>query len=51
MEAPGTFFQGRNFKEVPHGGFLVGVYEIELDTKTEYGGFWGTIFTFQKRYF
>jgi hypothetical protein len=22
-----------------HGGFLEGVYEIELDTKTEYGGF------------
>jgi hypothetical protein len=24
-----------------HGGFLEGVYEIELDTKTEYGGFRG----------
>jgi hypothetical protein len=22
-----------------HGGFLEGVYEIELDTKTEYEGF------------
>jgi hypothetical protein len=24
-----------------HGKFLEGVYEIELDTKTEYGGFRG----------
>jgi hypothetical protein len=26
-------------KETMHGGFLEGVYEIELDTKTEYEGF------------
>ncbi len=26
-----------------HDMFLEGVYEIELDTKTEYGGFWGTL--------
>jgi hypothetical protein len=24
---------------ISHGGFLEGVYEIELDTKTEYEGF------------
>jgi hypothetical protein len=24
---------------IMHGGFLEGVYEIELDTKTEYEGF------------
>jgi hypothetical protein len=26
-------------KILTHGGFLEGVYEIELDTKTEYEGF------------
>jgi hypothetical protein len=26
-------------KKPTHGGFLEGVYEIELDTKTEYEGF------------
>jgi hypothetical protein len=32
-------------------GFLEGVYEIELDTKTEYEGFLGTLSTFQNGYF
>jgi hypothetical protein len=27
------------FDTSPHGGFLEGVYEIELDTKTEYEEF------------
>jgi hypothetical protein len=34
-----------------HGGFLERVYEIELDTKTEYEEFYGTISTFQNGYF
>jgi hypothetical protein len=34
-----------------HGGFLERVYEIELDTKTEYEGFLGTLSTFQNGYF
>ncbi len=34
-----------------HGGFLERVYESELDTKTEYEGFLGTLSTFQNGYF
>ncbi len=30
---------GREIEEDLHGGFLEGVYEIELDTKTGYEGF------------
>jgi hypothetical protein len=33
------FEEKHNFLQSLHGGFLEGVYEIELDTKTEYGGF------------
>jgi hypothetical protein len=45
-------FEPKNKKCItPHGGFLEGVYEIELDTKTEYEGFEGTISTFQNGYF
>jgi hypothetical protein len=34
-----------------HGMFLKGVYKIESDTKSEYEGFKGTLFTFQNGYF
>jgi hypothetical protein len=31
-----------------HGGFLEGVYEIKVDTKTEYGGVLGDHFHIPK---
>jgi hypothetical protein len=34
-----------------HGLFLEGVYKIELDTKTEYGGVLGDAFHIPKRVF
>jgi hypothetical protein len=34
--------------QISHGGFLEGVYEIELDTKTEYEGVLGDHFHIPK---
>ncbi len=36
---------------ISHGGFLERIYESELDTKTEYDEFLGTLSTFQNGYF